>query len=447
MKAKSSWKRILRILLWVVTAVFLIILIILAPTINDYLRIMSAHSAKVTCSERYIAGRAFHDIIATDINEREVLGIPALRMVRVSENSEAQSIQTSLLGTPLYRDEAVFREGFGCVLVDDQSYEQLRASVAPARQDREDAGIWPLGDDVESVDNPQLDAALEAAFFDSRTGDSIGTRAVVVVHDGKIVGERYAQGFDSETPLIGWSMSKTVTAALAGIMLEETELTLDSTQLFPDWQDERANIPVRDLLSMSDGLDFENGTAQPSDELRQLYFTDNTVDYALEKPAAFPTNEQFNYSNGSVSLVIGLIRAQVEGETAWVNYPYEKLFDPIGMKTVVFETDAAGNFVGSSLVYASARDWARFGLLLLEDGNWFGEQVLPEGWADYMATPNSTTNGGWYGNGFTWLGEQAWNMGVDIPADDYWLSGFDGQFVIIIPSEELVIVRMGFTPN
>ncbi|MEM8858948.1 MAG: 6-aminohexanoate hydrolase, partial [Chloroflexota bacterium] len=131
----------------------------------------------------------------------------------------------------------------------------------------------------------------------------------------------------------------------------------------------------------------------------------------------------------------------------WLNFPYQSLFIPLGMDSAVFETDAHDNFVGSSLIFASARDWARFGQLLLQDGQWQGEHLLPEGWVEYMTSPNSTTNGGWYSNGFIWLGETGWNMGVEIPADDYWLNGFDGQYVVVIPSEDLVIVRMGLTQN
>lgn len=444
LRLKHFLKWSLRLLLIVV----LMGVVWLAPTVHEYLRIMSAHSAKVTCSERYIAQRPFDEILATDIYAREVQGIPAFNLMRVSLAESAARTHSSLLGLPLYSDSAVYRPGLGCVLVRGASAEALRQAAGPtAVVPPLPEAPWPLGNQVSYAENPALEAALEAAFSNPRTGEPLGTRAVVVVHNGQIIGERYAPGFTPETPLIGWSMTKSVTAMLAGIMLERSDLRLDSDRLFPEWQDERAAVRLKDLLSMSDGLDFVNGTAQPSDELRQLYFAPDTLAFAAEKPLLYQPGTVFNYANGSTTLVMGLLREQIAQESDWLNFPIEALFAPLGMRSAVWETDPSGLFNGASLLYATPRDWARLGLLMAQEGRWQGEQILPEGWAEYMASPDPATNGGWYGNGFMWRGLPDWNVGVEIPEDDYWMNGFDGQMVIVIPSEDLVIVRMGLTPN
>ncbi len=443
---RKKWLRILGV---GVLFALLIVGIVYGPQAGQYLTIISAHAAKVTCSERFIAGRETADILENDIYARRVLSIPAFRLLAVEVDDSLKRVDSRMKLTGWFKDQAVYRDGLGCVLVRDFSADDLQERTGATWQMTEQNGEWPLGTNVNpETKYSELEKALETAFVESETGNYNGARAIIVIHKGKIVGERYADGFDASTPLPGWSMSKTVTAALAGIIIDQTELTVESDNLFDEWKDERANIQLKDLLSMSDGLAFENGTSNPSsDELKQLYLTGDVVSYALEKPAEYRPNEVFNYNNGATNLVIALMRRQFDDREAWLNFPFESLFAPLGMESVVFETDAHDNYLGSSLIYASARDWARFGQLLLQDGEWEGEQILPEGWVEYMISPNSTTNSGWYSNGFIWLGEQGWNMGVDIPADDYWLSGFDGQYVVVIPSKELVIVRMGLTQN
>ena len=441
-------RRVLKIFGWVVLISLLVGAAFLYRPVDAYLSVMSAHSAKVVCSERFVAGRITADIVQQDIYPREVLSIRPFRLIQIDVNEELKRVESSLLGTGFYNDEAVYRNGLGCTLVRDFSADELQSISRPTTQAANSEDPWPLGERVTIEPNAQLEEALKTAFIDSRTGEYNGARAIVVVHKGKIIGERYAEGFDSSTPLPGWSMSKTVTAALAGFLIEDSPLTLESSNLFAEWKDGRANIQLKDLLSMSDGLDFTNGTNDPlSDELQQLYTAGDTVAYAVSKPAKYSPNENFNYNNGAPALVMALVRQQIQNENEWLNFPYDRLFTPLGMTSAQFETDAHHNFNGSSLVYASARDWARIGQLLLQNGRWHDAQLLPEGWAEYMVSPNSTTNGGWYSNGFIWLGETGWNMGVDIPADDYWLNGFDGQFVVVVPSEELVIVRMGLTQN
>lgn len=445
MPSRNMIKLILKWVGRLLLVALLIGIILLAQPAHEFTRVMVAHAAKVTCSERFIAGRSADDILVSDIYARRILEIPILNLVRVSVDDAAKRTSSSML--PFYRDQAVYRDGLGCVLVREQTAEALQAAPSPAVTININEGdMWPLGRQVAYPENPLLEAALGQAFVDPNTGESNGTRAIVVVQGGQIIGERYAPGFDGQSPMIGWSMSKTVTAMLAGIAIERSDLTLETGQIFPEWDDERAEIQLKDLLAMSDGLDFVNGTDRPSDELRQLYLVPDTVSYAKEKAAIAPPNERFNYSNGSTSLVMGAMRQHFPDEQSWLNFPYEALFEPLGMSSAVFETDAQNNFVGSSLLYASPRDWARLGLLLQQDGQWFGEQVLPAGWASYIASGNDTT-GGWYGRGFTWRGENSWNMGRDLPQDDYWFQGFDGQYVIIIPSRDLVIVRLGFTPN
>jgi CubicO group peptidase (beta-lactamase class C family) len=304
---------------------------------------------------------------------------------------------------------------------------------------------WPRAPLAADVDGKTLGRLMDAAF--SGAPPVPGTRAVLIVHRGVLVAERYAPGFGPERRFLSQSVAKTVLGALVGVAVHDGTLALDGTAPVAAWRapsDPRHGISLRHLLQMTDGLDFNEDYFNPftSDVLPMLFGAargDMAAFAASRKPAARP-GERFVYSSGTANLVSGILR-DAEGGTreTYLAFMKASLFGPIGMTSAEPEFDASGTFVGSSWLHATARDWARFGLLMLRGGTWDGRQVLPPGWVDFMRTPQ--VNGS-YG-AMTWV-----NTGKRLPtmpADTFMASGHRGQVVAMIPSKDLVVVRFGRT--
>jgi CubicO group peptidase (beta-lactamase class C family) len=310
--------------------------------------------------------------------------------------------------------------------------------------------FWPQGERVQSPQPPAV-----AAILDDPRMTGPGMRAIVVVHDGSIVGERYGDGFSAETPVLGWSMTKTVNAAIAGTLIGDKRLSLDDSGLFEGWEsDKRGGIRLADLMSMSSGLAFNEDYGDVTDVTRMLYLQPDMAAFAADKPLAHDIGKTFGYSSGT-GVMISRIWQDAFGDPALaLAWPRDHLFGPLGMRSAVLEADESGTFVGSSYLYANAHDWARFGQLLVQGGKWDGKDILPPGYVDWMHQPSAAAPE-IYGNGQLWLhgpaigaedGPPA-DAGFDIPADAYWMIGHDGQTVTIIPSRKLVVVRMGLTPS
>jgi CubicO group peptidase (beta-lactamase class C family) len=261
---------------------------------------------------------------------------------------------------------------------------------------------------------------------------------VVVVKAGRIVGEAYADGFDAETPLLGWSMTKTVNARLLGRAMLDGKLGLDDAGLFPDWTDGRKDIRLRDLTAMASGLAFNEDYGDVSDVNRMLFLTPDMAKFAASQSLTAKPGTVFNYSSGTGTMLARLWMDRVGADA--LTYPQTKLFAPLGIDSAVIEPDEAGTLVGSSYMYANARDWARLGQFLLQDGVWNGQRLLPEGFVKLMQTSNGLPGG--YSQMQTWL-----EPDYGLPPDSFWLEGHDGQFVAVVPSAQLVVVRMGLTPS
>ncbi len=314
---------------------------------------------------------------------------------------------------------------------------------------------WPMGDALPSedavaaaVDASRLKQALDAAF---EPPDAL-TAAFVVTWKGRIVGERYGRGITASTPLESWSMGKSLTATLMGILIQQGVYELWQPAPVPEWQkpgDPRAKIRIGDLLNMSSGLrirapqdpDFDPSGPYPD----HLYFYTgpNAFQWAATRPLQWPPATIGRYHNSDPVLINYLIRLAVEKRREeYLSFPQRALFDKIGVRTMVIETDAAGNFLPQGYDLASARDWARLGNLYLQDGVWNGKRILPEGWATFV----STVAPAWkadkrpvYG-GFFWINGQAT---FPVPREAYYMSGAGGQTTLIVPSHDLVIVRQG----
>jgi CubicO group peptidase (beta-lactamase class C family) len=273
-----------------------------------------------------------------------------------------------------------------------------------------------------------------------------GMRAVVVVHGGRIVAEAYGEGFDADTPLLGWSMTKTVNAALIGRLATEGRIDFDDVGLRPEWTDARKDIRLRDLLGMESGLAFNEDYGDVSDVNRMLFLEPDMAWFAAALPQVEPPDTQFNYSSGTSTLLSRIWMDRIGDEAAALAYPRTALFEPLGMTSAEMEADASGTLVGSSYMYATARDWARFGLFLAQDGTWNGTPMLPPGWVTAMRASNGLP--GTYSQMQSWLEGPNDEDAVDeVPEDAFWLLGHDGQSIAIVPSEDLIVVRLGLTPS
>ena len=274
------------------------------------------------------------------------------------------------------------------------------------------------------------------------------------MYRGKIVGERYAPGWTAETPQISWSAGKSITAALVGILVGRGELRVDDPAPVKEWRgpgDPRGDIRVRDLLHMSSGLDFTNlGLNGPESFTRankhmRVYFDGLDVfEHTVNQPLRVAPNVEWRYQNSDPLTLGRIVRDTVRARgEEYLTFPQRALFDRIGARHVVLETDAWGNFIMTGFDYASARDWARFGLLHLWDGVWEGQRILPEGWVRFVSSPAPADKSRGYG-GLFWLNRGgAWK---DVPEDAFMASGHMGQYAMVIPSRDVVVVRMGPSP-
>jgi CubicO group peptidase (beta-lactamase class C family) len=300
------------------------------------------------------------------------------------------------------------------------------------------------------VDAAKLEAGVKAVFAEPDPAHPRRTRALVVVHGGRIIAERYAPGVDAAMPLLGWSMAKMATNALTGILVQDGTVKLSDKALLPQWRgddDPRRKITLDQLLRMTSGLSFDEDYADHSSDIIQMLFVQgNKAGFAASKPLANPPDTNWHYSGGNSNIIALVLRQHFHKENDYLRLPQQHLFEPLGMRSAVLEPDSAGTFVGSSFMYASARDWARLGLLFLRDGIWDGRRLLPEGWVAYTRTPTQVAPNGRYG-AHVWLKlPSSPQLGEPpMPEDAYYMLGYDQKIVAIVPSRDLVIVRLGLT--
>ena len=311
---------------------------------------------------------------------------------------------------------------------------------------------WPRGEAPTAVD---LDALLDRAF--DTGGELSHTYAAVVIHRGRLVAERYAgqlEQFDAPpepvgptTPLLSWSMAKSFLHALVGMLVADGRLDPEAPADVPLWQepgDERAAITLRHLLEMRDGLDFlEDYVDGDRSDVIHMLFGEGKADvarFAADRPLAAPPGERFNYSSGTTNVISGIVARLLGPGEPYEAFLQEQLFDAIDLTSARATFDDAGTFIASSFVYATARDFARFGLLYLRDGEWNGRRVLPPGWVDTARTQQATDAE--TGNGYGWQ----WWVRPDDPAGTFWAQGYEGQSIVVCPAADLILVRLGKTP-
>ncbi|QTE21286.1 serine hydrolase domain-containing protein [Polaribacter cellanae] len=421
-------KRILLLL-----AVFILIAVIYNyPKLN----ILSGYSAKNTASSVFLAKRTLELTDTTDNNFSPV------NLASDKVDKEKKIATSSTFG--LLTRKAIYREGLGAVLTLDKS-DETAPYLVPKRTKPDNNTPFPYGNAPQkdtvfsNVDYNKLEKAMDFLFEKKNQ-----TRAGIVIYKNQIIAERYADGFDKTSKLLGWSMTKSITSTIFGILQSQGKLNVKDKAPIKSWQnDDRKNITIHNLLQMNSGLAWDENYEEISDATRMLFLERNMTKEQEKKQLVGKPNETWNYSSGTSNLLSGILRSQFKTHQEYLDFWYTNLIDKIGMNSMIVEADLDGNYVGSSYAWATARDWAKFGLLYLHRGNWNGTQIFSENWTDYVVQPTPTSEG-WYGAHF-WL--NASGRYPSVSKKMFFASGYKGQNVYILPDEEMVIVRLGLTKN
>ena len=443
--------RLLRRILLGVLALLVILLVGGYQYAKPLLLTATGYAAHNACAVTQVADRTNP---STDLPPNPL--VPFLRERGVAEKSTV--VGASVLGV-LASQEARHTPGFGCTLGGSSpalgSPTPVTASANPyaAVVDPLEATATVPPNHARIAANDAIKVALEAAFDDERPSASapitakLGTRAVVAIKDGKVVAERYAPGFSPTTPQLGWSMAKSVTNLLIGRLVQQGKLSITDAKLRPEWTDERATITVDQLMRMTSGLAWDETYDLGTPITAMLYLEPDMGGFVAKQPLAHPVGTYQQYSSGSTNVLCSVATARV-GVTA--DLPRQQLFAPLGLTSAIWEPDGAGTPVCSSYLWATPRDWAALGQFALQDGQWGGQQLLPTGWMATSTTAQKVTTtedpgyaAGWWANRLP----DGSLVEPSLPADAYWASGHDGQRLYVVPSEKLVVVRLGFSPK
>ena len=413
----------------------LVLLVILAAVVyTQYpkLNMISGYASKNMASTVFITNRDSESVTKNDND------VPLINLAAVETDGEGA--EATVFG--LMERKSICQEGLGCVLVNDD-YDPNTRLPTPYRNQSKNGLPFPYGDHgikdsvFADVDYEALHKAMDDAFSSPETQK---TRTVLVAYKNQIIAEKYLDGFSKDTPILGWSMTKSILATLYGIFEYQGKIDLNKAAPIGDWEnDKRKEITLNHLLRMQSGLAWDEDYASISDVTKMLFLDADMTKGQAEKNAIAPPTEVWNYSSGTTNLLSGVLRKQFNTHQEYIDFPYKALIDKIGMHSMLIETDMKGNFVGSSYAWANTRDWAKFGLLYLNKGNWNGEQLFDSEWVNYVSKPTLHSDGT-YGGHF-WL--NANGKFPDVPRDMYSANGYQGQRVFIIPSKYLVVVRTG----
>ena len=416
------------------------------------LHVGAGYAAKVTCSLALNSGQSPEEVLR-DYVSHEIAPLGQLLRVEISR----QGAEASALG--LIHVRAAYRRGLGCTLLPVGS--SLPVPFADGldlpRRTPDPSLPWPDGaGGVEGSTAPAVAAAIDRAF---READRVEpsrlrqTKAVVVVHDGKLIAERYAPGYGPAIPMLSWSMAKSVLATLVGRAIADGKLELRQPAPVPEWastSDPRHPITLDQLLRMSSGLAFDEHYGAINDVSRMLFTQPAAGTFAASSPLEVAPDSRWSYSSGTSNIVARILRQAFGGDLrALVDYANQRIFDPVGMTSAFFEADASGTPIGSSFVFMTARDWARLGELHRRDGVWDGRRIIPEVWVHYVNTPTPAAPDGTYGAHW-WLnagapGDHSRRMWPGVSTDAYAARGHSGQYVVVVPSAKLVVVRLGLS--
>lgn len=408
--------------------------------LNSLLPIITGYAAKNLASAVFISGRTQSEVEKLDLN------FSFIKYTKNTVDFENKTVTSKFLWG---KSVAVYRHGFGCTLVRNQSVEDLmnqKSGVGFTDNSWLDTIPWPLGnmlpDTLLLPDRTKLEAVADKIIGK----DAYGGHAFsfLVMYKGVPVIEAYKPGINDKTRLLSWSMAKSFTNALSGIMVKKGLWDIDAPANLPEWQnDDRSSITINDLLRMQSGLAWNEDYGNRSDVTLMLHRESDFGGFAASMSLQEPVGEKWYYSSGSTNIINKIMRTTLNGDDIYYRFAYDELFNKLGMSSAVFEVDASGTQVGSSYIYATTRDYARFALLYLRDGKFAGEQILPEGWVDYTVTEVPDSKGA-YGASF-WL--NADQSLPSAPANMFMCRGHNGQRIFMLPDEDLAVVVLGYSPK
>jgi CubicO group peptidase (beta-lactamase class C family) len=429
-------KKIFRI----IGILFLLVIIYLALDNYPKLELISGFSAKNVATAHFLDNRSLELIEKSDND---------MKLIRLANNAiyESENFATSSV-FGLQKRKAIYREGLGSLLI-DADFELSKPYLVPNRIQPKIDFPYPFGSNepkdstFANVDYPKLNKAVANAF-DKNDTMAKRTRSVVILYKDHLIAEKHDGGFDKNSRILGWSMTKSITATYFGILQYQNKININNLAPILEWKnDERSKITLNNLLQMNSGLEWEERYDKICDATKMLFNSRDMGEVQLKKPLSGKTNQSWNYSSGTSNLLSKILRKQFKSHQEYLDFWYASLIDKIGMYSMIVETDMTGTYVGSSYAWATTRDWAKFGTLYLHNGNWNGEQLFDKSWVKYVSTMTPTSDGR-YGGHF-WLNSSG--KYPDAPRDMYYASGFQGQKIFIIPSRDLVIVRMGLTDD
>lgn len=437
----------------------LVITVIAAGTygvnfLRDVEAIAAGYISQTVCTNVVMLGRDQTEVEAKDLTAQQ------RKIARSTVKGDV--VETTVrIGPVSYTEYSLHRPGLGCSVLAGRHMETTRAIALDERVEHESSftpvvPAWPgIDKNVPNVDWGRLDSTIANAF--KETTEDIekaqNTRAVLVSYRGKLIAERYADGFDGDTPQRGMSMTKSATATLIGILVQQGRLDLNAPAPVDGWSeldDGRSRVTTHHLLSMTAGFDYQENSSGVEDQRNllktMLYATPDAPGFAALTPLQGEPGNSWAYQTVHSVLLQQVVRNVIADDQQYFRFPQQQLFDKLGMKSSFFQADADGTFIGGASMYASGRDWMKLGLLYLHDGVHLGERILPEGWVKYATTasePSLKTRP--YGAQI-WLNSPApQQLFPGMPEDAYAFQGHFGQYVIVVPSLELVVVRMGMT--
>jgi CubicO group peptidase (beta-lactamase class C family) len=436
-----------------IISVIMVILSVAFYFLNSAFPIGTGYTAKYLCSHIFLDNREPNALFQREIKPTHIL----FSLVNFEVDYDKKIVTTNALGF-LKKTTALYREGVGCSLVINTTIDELKSSSINIEKRTHESDTLPYLENDKNkstlnFDKEKLEEVLNKYFLEPTKDSNRNSRAILISQNGEIIKEKYSDGLNEKSLLLGWSMTKSVINSLIGILVKDNVLKISDNNLFPLWEnDERKEITIDNLLRMSSGLEFEEVYGPLKDATYMLYDSKSCSDYAMNKKLLYRPGTFMYYSSGTTNLLSRLIfdknGSSLEGNT---NFLRERLLDKINMKSAILESDSSGVLIGSSYMFASARDWARFGYLYLNDGVFNGERILPEGWVKYSTEVTNSTTLGEYG-------AQIWlNRGnprdsdkrkfPKLPSDLFYFGGYNKQIVAIIPSLRLVIVRLGVTTD
>ena len=421
---------------WFKRILFLLLIVIVLVVIDNYpkLNIISGYASKYMASSVLVGHQMPAYINSTDLN------IPLVKLATTDFNDQESFAHSNVYG--LMERKTIDRKGLGTVLTNDD-YTEGEDYLQPKRVRRFDSVPYPIGhlpakDTVfPEINHDKLSQAVALPFGNPELQK---TRTLLVLYKGHMIHENYVEGFTKHTPVLGWSMTKSILATLYGILEHQGKLKMEWPAPIAEWkEDERKNITLDHLLRMQSGLKWEEDYSKISDVTKMLFLESDMTASSRNKEAGAAPTEVWNYSSGTTNLLSGILRQQFRTHQEYLDFPYTALIDKIGAHSMLIEADLKGNYVGSSYGWGNTRDWGRLGQLYLNKGNWNGEQLFSASWVNYITEPTAHSEGT-YGAHF-WLNSKG--IYPDVPKDLYSMNGYQGQYVFIIPSKNLVVVRTG----